>query len=89
MRDSSGKIDAVVGFIRDITERRRMEKALQFTQFAFDNNADAIFWVMSDAKISYANKAACQSLGYSYEELTSMRVPDVEPDSSNESWLAH
>jgi PAS domain S-box-containing protein len=88
-RDSSGNIDAVVGFIRDVTERRRIEKTLQFTQFAFDNNADAIFWVKSDAKISYANKAACQSLGYSYEELTRMRVPDIDSYFSNESWPAH
>ncbi|MFQ5965113.1 MAG: response regulator [Candidatus Scalinduaceae bacterium] len=85
----NGDLVGYVGTMTDITERKRMEEVLQFTQFAIDNNADATYWVKSDAKISYANKAACQSLGYSYEELTCMRVHDIDPDFPDESWPAH
>lgn len=75
--------------IRDITERKRVDTKQKFTQFAVDNNADATYWVKSNARIFYVNKAGCQALGYSYEELICMRVPDIDPDFTDESWPEH
>ncbi|MGR3173030.1 MAG: response regulator [Candidatus Scalindua sp.] len=82
-------LDHLLNVINQVVERKRIEKVLRLTQFTVDNNADATYWVKSDAKISYANKAACQALGYSYEELICMRVPDIDPDFPDESWSAH
>ncbi|MGR3301700.1 MAG: response regulator [Candidatus Scalindua sp.] len=70
-------------------ERKQTDTKLKFTQFAVDNNADATYWVKLDAKISYANKAACRSLGYSYEELICMKISDIDPAFPDESWPAY
>ncbi len=79
----------VMSIVRDITERKRAEQALRFTQFAVDHNSDATYWVRSDGRISYVNHAACQALGYSYQELMSMRVPEIDPEFPDEIWEAH
>lgn|GEM_PF-1453215 len=70
----------------NITERKRSEKALQLTQFAFDNASDAIFWMSSDALIVNVNEAACVSLGYTEQELLNLSVPDIDPDFNLEMW---
>jgi len=58
-------------------------------QFGVDHNAEPTYWVRSDGKISYVNDAACQTLGYSHEELQSMIVSEIDPDFSPEAWLEH
>ena len=75
---------SVVAF-RDITRRREAEKRLQFTQYAVDNAADAVFWINpSTAEIEYANEAACRILRFVREELLSMNIADINPDVSPE-----
>ena len=56
---------AILGVARDITERKRAQEALQFTQFAIDHTADAAFWMTERCRFFYVNDAACQALGYS------------------------
>ncbi len=73
-------VGSVVAF-RDITARRKAEKRLQFTQYAVDNAADAVFWINPvDGKIEYANEAASRSLEFSREELLTMNIADINPD---------
>jgi PAS domain S-box-containing protein len=80
--------DKVVGSViafRDITERRAAEKRLEFTQYAVDNAADAVFWVNpADGKIEYANEAACRMLHFSREELLGMSIVEVSPNATPE-----
>ncbi len=64
----------------DISERKATERQLLTTQFAFDHNADPIYWVDSGAQITYVNDAACRRLGYSRQELLGLKVRDVDPD---------
>jgi PAS domain S-box-containing protein len=75
--------------IRDITERKQAEDALRFTQFAIDRASDAAFWMEPDARIIYVNDAACQSLGYSREELLTMYVHDIDAGFPIEVWSNH
>ena len=70
----------------DITDRKRAEEALRFTQFAIDHMADAAFWMTSDARFFYVNQAACRALGYSLDELKRMTVADIDPDFPMETW---
>jgi two-component system sensor histidine kinase/response regulator len=73
-------VGSVVAF-RDITERLKAEKRLQFTQYAVDNAADAVFWINPvDGKIEYANEASSRSLEFSREELLKMNIADINPD---------
>jgi len=66
-------------FATDISERKCKDEALRFTQFAIDKTIDQAFWVTEDARIFYVNDAACQSLGYSRDELVGMSIPDIGP----------
>ena len=89
IRNRDGSFRHTVTMVQDITARKLAEDALRFTQFAVDHNSDATYWVRSDGRISYVNHAACQALGYSYQELISMRVPDIDPEFPDEKWGAH
>lgn len=64
---------------RDITERKKSDRALLRTQTALDTAAEAVFWVKPNGHISDANDAACRSLQYTREELISMNVTDIDP----------
>lgn len=53
--------------------------ALRFNQFAIDRACVQIFWLNRNQRIIYANNLACQTLGYTREELTRMSVRDIDP----------
>ncbi|HSR62790.1 MAG TPA: PAS domain S-box protein, partial [Gammaproteobacteria bacterium] len=78
--------DCVVTMGEDITERKQIEQKLLFTQFAVDHAADSIYWLKKDASVLYVNDAACKELGYSRDELLSMKVYDFNPDMTKEIW---
>ena len=76
-------------YARDISERKRAEEALRLTQLAVDRGADMAFWIDRRARILYVNDAACQQLGYSYDELLMMTIPDLDPDYQLSKWSQH
>jgi len=67
-------------------QRRRAEEMLRCTQFAVDRAADGIFWIGSDARFIYVNDQACQSLGYTREELLGMTIADIDPLYATRNW---
>lgn len=87
--DMGGKAVRVAGSHTDITERKRAEEALRFTQQAVDRARDAIHWVGADGELLYVNEATCQSLGYTREELLSMTIFDIDPLYPKETWADH
>jgi PAS domain S-box-containing protein len=64
---------------QDITDSKKQERRLEINQFAIDHTALEVYWINSKGEFEYVNKAACESLGYTYEELTKMSVPDIDP----------
>ena len=58
---------------REINERKKVEKALLFTRFCIDHANDMLYWVDPEGKIVDVNDTTCNRLGYSKEELVSMR----------------
>ena len=70
----------------DITERKLTEEALQFTQFAVDNASDCIYWMNPEGGFIYVNNVACESLGYTREELLSLHVYDIDPHVTKDIW---
>ena len=77
--EDSGEPLLLRGTIQDISERRKAEAQLEFTQFALDGAADAVFFLKRDSRVVYVNQAACDLLGYSRDELLTMTVCDFNP----------
>ena len=58
---------------------REIERRSRFTQFAVGHAQDGILWADDSNRLIYANGAACQSLGYSNEELLTLSISDIAP----------
>jgi PAS domain S-box-containing protein len=78
--NAAGQAIRISGSEKDISDRKAIEKQLQLTQHSVDNAAEGILWINPDFSFFYANRAACQMLGYSQEELLQLRIPDIDPD---------
>lgn len=76
----------ILSLCRDITERRKTERELKLTQFSVDHGSEAAFWMDSEARFVYVNRAGCDSLGYTLEEMQSMSVFDIDPFFTRENW---
>ncbi|HEY3838261.1 MAG TPA: PAS domain S-box protein, partial [Bryobacteraceae bacterium] len=74
------------GYITDITDRKRLEEELRLARFTMDNLEEGIHWVTPEGRLWNVNAAACRMLGYSHGELSSLSVPDIDPQVSAEHW---
>ncbi len=73
----------ILSVIRDITERKRIEEALQLRVQLLDNAFDSVFACDTDGKIIYINDTACRSRGYTKEEMLEMNLRDtVAPEQA-------
>lgn len=81
-------LQVIVTFV-DLTERRRIDRRLELLDHALNQVREAAFLVDEQARFRYVNAEACRRLGYSREELLQLRVADIDPDVSQESWPAH
>lgn len=64
-------------------------RILGLTKFSINQIADGLFWIDQNGKIIEVNTSVCRKLGYSYEELLTMTVPDIDPDYRAEEWPSH
>jgi PAS domain S-box-containing protein len=75
-RIEHGGKTGVMGTLIDITERRKAEEQLRLSEARFrslvDHATDAIFLYDFDGTILDVNRQACESLGYTREELIGM-----------------
>ncbi len=79
----------VISLIRDITERKSAHRRLTLTHFAMNHVRESAFLVDANGFFVDVNAECCRSLGYSSEELLSMRVGEVDPDMTRERWRDH
>jgi PAS domain S-box-containing protein len=70
-----------VAAIRDITLRMRLEQELKTSEetyrLLFEEAGDIIFIVSAEGQLLAANKTAMERLGYSFDELASMTIRDL------------
>ena len=80
--------DSVLLHTEDVTESRRAETDLMFTQAVVDQMNDAAYWATEDGRLVYVNEAACAMLGYTRDELLALCVYDAVDDYSPVKWQA-
>jgi PAS domain S-box-containing protein len=76
---------AILSVARDITERKKSEDALRESeerfQAAIENLPHGVSIHDLEGRILLANKAFCESTGYTRDELLKMRIRDFDPES--------
>ena len=86
IKDNAGQPITCVGVHYDITAQERAKAAQVRSEIRFaqvvQNLADPVFAHGLDGRFRIVNRAACESLGYSHEELLNMTVDDVDPDAT-------
>jgi PAS domain S-box-containing protein len=84
-----GEVIGAMAILRDITDRKQFERALQASEekyrALFENANDPIFLIdPNDGAILDANRQAVATSGYSADELRAMRIFDVHPPEERE-----
>ncbi|MQY57638.1 PAS domain S-box protein [bacterium] len=78
----NGDIIGTRSYIWDITERKKVEEAVQASEekfrTLFDSAADAIFIHDLDGNILEVNEVACERLGYKKEKILNMTLADID-----------
>lgn len=81
---TAGKITRIHGITQDITARKEAELALKKSEQRYrnltDSAADSFFVHDEGGLLLEVNRRACDSLGYSREELVGMRLTDIEQE---------
>jgi two-component system cell cycle sensor histidine kinase/response regulator CckA len=80
---------AILSVVRDITERKKVEERLKMTQFGIDHAQIGVLQVADDGSVYYANEHACESLGYTADELLALKIWDIDPSLDEGKWEAH
>ncbi|MCL5266605.1 MAG: PAS domain S-box protein [Bacteroidetes bacterium] len=86
IKDAEGKVLYYDGTFEDITEQKAAEEALRLTRFTVERASDSVYWMNSDGQFIDVNEAACESLGYTREELLNLNVRDIDPRLNRDSW---
>ena len=68
--------------------RHQDEAALKLSDLSVQRASTPTYWISRDARILKVNRAACEMLGYSEEELLSKVVLDLDPNFTPVAWEA-
>ena len=82
--DSAGKVESVAIFAQDITERKRLERALIESELRyrtlFDTSPIGVGLASIDGKVLAFNNAMLNTTGYSKEEIQQINLKDTYVD---------
>ena len=79
--DSDGHPLGMLASSQDLSERKRIERALAVQEAVFAGSRDAIFLSEEGGKLAMVNPAAATLTGYTVEELLAMRIPDLHEEA--------
>ena len=73
-------------FIVDITEKKKLEESLKLVDFAFRSTPTPMHFIKENGQVIDCNYAACNLLGYTKEEYVELKVFDIDPELTPESY---
>ena len=77
---ANGDPERMLGMAVDITERREVQEALHLFRKLIDQSSDAIEVVDPETlRFLDVNERSCRDLGYTRDELLSLKVADIDP----------
>jgi diguanylate cyclase (GGDEF)-like protein/PAS domain S-box-containing protein len=82
--DSADNLMGILGIARDVTDRKNAEEKLLMVNTAINATSEAIYITDKDLSIVYVNDGACNMLGYTKDEFTSMNVSDIDAKKSKD-----
>lgn len=85
-RDGQGKALRLVGTHLDITALKRKEEELHLIKHCVERAPMGICRFTLDGTVISANRHACESLGYSADELHGRKMYEFDPTFSAEKW---
>lgn len=79
-------VDRVACVLRDITEKKKAERALKLFRTLIDHSSDAVGVVDPETgRFLDVNEKACRDFGYTRDELLSLSVSDIDPTADDAS----
>ena len=70
----------IANILFNAIKRKEISRKLRLAQITLERYSDGIFWFDKDYKLIDVNSSACNSLGYTREELLTMNVTDFDPN---------
>jgi PAS domain S-box-containing protein len=84
IRDADGKLMGVVMVFRDVTQRRRAQRALERSEQLladfFENAAVGLHWVGPDGTVLRVNQTELDLLGYTRDEYVGRHISEFHAD---------
>lgn len=65
------------------------KKEIELYKHTLQNLSENIYWIDDSARIIQANDSACNTIGYSKDELLNKTVLDLNPSDNEKSWNNH
>tara|TARA_R100000655_G_scaffold13525_1_gene30587 strand:- start:4584 stop:7910 length:3327 start_codon:yes stop_codon:yes gene_type:complete len=89
VRDTNHQPLYFVSQIEDIEESKKSEQSIALLNFAINQVKECIYLLDGKGRIQYVNDETCHNMGYSYDELLTMSVPEIDPATSQQNWDEH
>jgi len=78
--DEDGGVDRVVGFVRDITDRRERETKLERYETIVEALGDPVYVLDADGRYTFVNDAYVEATKYARDEMIGRHVSKVVPE---------
>lgn len=87
--DESRQIAGIVLTFVDVSELMAAERQLRLSEFSVNHAAVPTFWIDDRGHILRVNRASCEMLGYSEDQLLGLCVPEINTQFTEASWQEH
>jgi PAS domain S-box-containing protein len=85
-KEALTKLSKQVMLIIEARQKKLLEKELKLVEYTFKNASIPIYYVLEDASIYDFNDIGAENLGYTSEELHTLKIFDLDKDYDEKRW---